>query len=131
MFERTLFSDLILFHFTRKLLNEKCQLANLIWLVPGCCGVEVNMPACKARDTPKIFIEMWICWHVSVTICYLGWLMVLCQGIAWLGTCYKAICMHACLQSGRNIIPISKYGGVEVRVVLMWHFMDNFFIKYI
>ena len=131
MFERTLFSDLILFHFTRKLLNEKYQLANLIWLVPGCCGVVVNMPARKARDTPKIFIEMQICWHVSVTICYLGWLMVLCQGIAWPGTCYEAICIHACLQSGRYIIPISKYGGVEVRVVLMWHFMDNFFIKYI
>ena len=131
MFERTLFSDLILFHFTRKLLNEKYQLANLIWLVPGCCGVVVNMPARKARDTPKIFIEMQICWHVSVTICYLGWLMVLCQGIPWPGTCYEAICMHACLQSGRYIIPISKYGGVEVRVVLMWHFMDDFFIKYI
>ena len=131
MFQRTSFSGLILFHFKRKLLNEKCQLANLIWLVPGCCGVVVNMSAHKARDTPKIFIEMQICWHVSVTICYLGWLMLLCQGIPWLGTCYEAICMHACLQSGRNIIPISKYGRVEVRVVLMWHLIDNFFIKYI
>ena len=130
MFQRTSFSGLILFHFKRKLLNEKCQLANLIWLVPGYCGVVVNMPARKVRDTPKIFIEIRICWYVSVTICYLGWLMVLCQGIAWLGTCYESICMLV-YKVPKTIIPISKYGEVEVRVVLMWHFMDDFFIKYI
>ena len=129
MFQRTSFSGLILFHFKRKLLNEKCQLANLIWLVLGCCDVVVNMPAHKARDIPNFY------WHADMLTCICNHMLLGVVDGALSRYCMAGDLlwsnMHACLLSAKNIIPISKYGEVEVRVVLMWHFMDDFFIKYI